>query len=146
MVLYTNQIIITSSTCKLLTVHCKVGLIWYLSPFLVPVPLSPPLLLSSNHTGLLSISQTHDSCPHPPAFALLVSTAWCACYSLSHVCMTIFLSFRFQLKCHFYKWPPFLKSFLPCQSLSFASPCLNFYSIDHIPNDLIHLHVFMFMA
>lgn len=61
----------------------------------------------------------------PRAFALLITTPWCAIFS--NVRVTTFLSFRFQLKCHFYKWSLFLKSFLLCQYISFASLCLNFF-------------------
>lgn len=90
-------------------------------PFLLIGP-SLHLLLSSSNTGLLSTPQSHDFTPR--VFAL-VAPAWYVI--LSNDCMTTsFSSFRFQLKCHFDTWSPFLKSFLPCHSLSFASPCLHF--------------------
>lgn len=93
------------------TVKSSLCLFWSLPFFLAHLPL--PLLPGSNRTGLLSLPQTPDACPHPRAFALVLTpAAWCAL--LSNVCLATFLSFWFQVKCLFYKWSYFLRSFLPC--------------------------------
>lgn len=93
------------------TVKSSLCLFWSLPFFLAHLPL--PLLPGSNRTGLLSLPQTPDACPHPRAFALVLTpAAWCAL--LSNVCLATFLSFWFQVKCLFYKWSSFLRSFLPC--------------------------------
>lgn len=89
----------------------------------VPIPLAAFLFL--RHMLIFT----------PRAFALLSTTPWGAISS--NVCVTTFLSFRFQLKCHFYTWSLFLKSFLLCQYISLAFLCLNFFFIALITFQMI---------
>lgn len=91
-----NQIIIKSSTYKLLTVHCKVGLIW----FLVSVSLSCSCTSSyafitqfQSHWPPFYFSNTWHLSPPPPT-SLCTSCYYCL------VCLLLSLVFAQPSSCH----------------------------------------------